>query len=362
MAAGMRLRRLLGVPVLALAVSGIVSASPAAADLCDSRSTAPVTVATVPAVPLFRFSIGDQQFATGVDGTVQVPSSACGAPVALETGRQTGPRERLRFQRWFGGPSGGYVATFYADYKVEMRYADRRGRPYPARKIDTITLKNSLGVKEDVKPGGARWLLGSRAVRRSNGIHISRVYWTLEDAKIGGLGIVNRNQLKFYPDETPEPLANLLLFDAHAHALDAFFGRSLGGSELKLIYPNQRVEMHRFDDDGRLVLRNLPRGQYDMVVIGPGLKMKSPVAITRNQDIDLKVLTYLDLAAIVLLGLLLSGGLLAYGIHRRRRRRRLGDPAPHDAPSDDSPTDPDDPRPWTADEARVPIGREEVSR
>jgi hypothetical protein len=319
-------KRLIALAAAATTVLAVAMPTAARADTpggCDSKSTTPILVSTVPPVPLFRFSVGNQAFATGTDGTTLVPPSLCGAPVAQETQRTVGDGERLRFQRWFGGPGGGYVATFYADYQVTMRYADRHDHPYPARKIDTITLKNSLGVHNELKPGGTRWLLGSRGVRRANGIHVSRVYWTLEDATIGGLGIVNRNQLKFYPDETRDPLAHLLLFDAKVHTFDAFFGLSLGGTKLKLIYPNNRIELHRFDGGGRLDLQNLPRGQYDMVVIGPGLKMKSPVAITRDQKVDLKVLTYLDLAAVVLFGLLLAGGLFAYGLHRRRRRRRL---------------------------------------
>jgi hypothetical protein len=118
-------------------------------------------------------------------------------------------------------------------------------------------------------------------------------------------------------------VATALLFDAHFRARDAIFGFAVG-STLELRYPNGRVDRHPIGADGRVQLRNLPRGDYDVVVRGPALAVTRPVSLTKDQDVDLKVLTFFDLGSTTLALVWTLVGLAMIGM---RRRNRSGSPA-----------------------------------
>jgi hypothetical protein len=70
----------------------------------------------------------------------------------------------------------------------------------------------------------------------------------------------------------------------------------------------------------------LPRGNYRVTVHAPGLKMKMPVAMTRDQVATLNVVSYLDVAAVGFVIFSTAAGLLLVGRPglRRRLRRPFG--------------------------------------
>ena len=94
------------------------------------------------------------------------------------------------------------------------------------------------------------------------------------------------------------------------------------GSGVKLKFPNDKIEKYRFGKNHRLNVDHLPRGDYKVTPIAPGLALSSPVAITRNQFVDVKVLSYLDILVLSLAGLALAVGLVLLGRRSRSRRER----------------------------------------
>jgi hypothetical protein len=123
---------------------------------------------------------------------------------------------------------------------------------------------------------------------------------------------VNRNQQSFVPARTQKMRIELLLYPAHFSARDALLDFPLG-SRVRLEYPNGRVERHAFGDNAELTLRSLPRGEYVVSVEGPGITFERPVALSREQTVELEVLSYLDIGlslgvlASIALGLVLVG-------------------------------------------------------
>jgi hypothetical protein len=120
---------------------------------------------------------------------------------------------------------------------------------------------------------------------------------------------VNQAQQRFLPSRQRVVPLRLLFYDTTVRARDALFGFPIGHA-LELRYPNGHVERPRLGGGGKVRLRALPRGDYEVKVSGAGISFTRPLSVSRNQEVELKVLSWLDLGlaalalASVALGLL----------------------------------------------------------
>jgi hypothetical protein len=61
-------------------------------------------------------------------------------------------------------------------------------------------------------------------------------------------------------------------------------------------------------------IQSLARGTYYIELVGAnGMSNRLPVALSRNQQVNTKVITYLDMAVVAMLGMVVALGLLLYG-------------------------------------------------
>ncbi len=159
----------------------------------------------------------------------------------------------------------------------------------------------------------------------NNGLQVKQLYFTVQSVDVEGNNVVNRSQTKFFPATDRVVQVPLLFFDATVRARDALFGFGLSG-DLLMRYPNGQERTLRLGSDGKVELPGLARGQYDLTVSGPGLRVSQPVSMSRRQVVDLKVFTWLDVVVVSVLALVLAGGLLWWGrrLHRRRGRSAPG--------------------------------------
>jgi hypothetical protein len=74
---------------------------------------------------------------------------------------------------------------------------------------------------------------------------------------------------------------------------DALFGFPVGES-VKLRYPSGRTASHDLKD-GTVTLQSLPRGTYDLKVKASGVSFTRPVSVSRKQEVELKVISWLDM-------------------------------------------------------------------
>jgi hypothetical protein len=287
------------------------------------------TVATLPPLPGFSFDYHGQTWTTGPDGSVQIPRPLSGSDSKL-TPRTRSFRlpdgEQAEFQRWYGlanlkGSTGRAIAALSTYRPVTFRFADLDGAAVPRDSLGQVLLKSSTGHLSKLPAGTDTTLLQStRVVPDSSGLEVKHLYYTVQDVDVEGNNVVNRSQTKFLPQRHRTVLVPLLFFDATVRARDALFGWGISGS-LNLEYPNGHSKVLTLGDGGRVALPGLPRGQYHLSVDGPGLKLMQPVAMSRPQDVDLKVFTWLDIAAVAVAGLCVAIGLVLVG--RRLHDRRL---------------------------------------
>ena len=327
-----RLPALLVAAALTLPVLGVAAHAAPPPSSPAPQPPKMVTVTTMPPVPGFTFTYAGKGYRTGADGSVQVPQ---GRPsddlrlTATTSSLELPDGVVARFDRWYGQgrltqPNGRAIATLKIYKPVTLTFVDLEGAKVRRTDLGTVTVKASTGYHVDLPAdSGTTLLQASRVVPDNQGLEIKQLYFTVQDVDVQGNNVVNRSQTKFFPETDRDVTVPLLFFDATVRARDAFFGFGLSGT-LHLTYPSGRSTAIPLGEDGRVALPGLARGQYELAVEGPGLRLSQPVAMSRRQDVDLKVFTWLDVGVTVVVGLVVSLGLLWAG-HVLHGRRRAGD-------------------------------------
>jgi hypothetical protein len=135
-----------------------------------------------------------------------------------------------------------------------------------------------------------------------------------------GANVVNESQQRFLPAQQQNVEVDLLFYGIDVHAHDALFGFS-SDSAVDLIYPDGTSRRFSLDDNGQLRIPALPRGDYTLTTSGSGPHMSRPLAISREQVVDLAVYSWLDVLTILAGFLVLTAGLAVWGRARRSRAR-----------------------------------------
>jgi hypothetical protein len=244
-------------------------------------------------------------------------TTRAGVPVQLTAGRLYGDIDHLRL-------------ALNSSYQVSFSFVTDQGQPIDAHEIQSLTVKSSTGAVQQVPALGATWLQGSRMVPDQNGFKVKNLYWTVQDVQIAGANVVNASQQRFMPANEKEVKLKLLFFSVQVHVHDAFFGNSVGDA-LEVKAPDGTVTRVPLDSDGSVRLPSLPRGNYTIKTLGPGPSLSTPIAISRDQVVDLKYYSIVDILIFTNAFVLLLVGALWWGQVRRRRGAAAEAPEPAEA-------------------------------
>ena len=165
--------------------------------------------------------------------------------------------------------------------------------------MTSLTLVGSNGRRYVLGGTESRWLAGNRVIPESEGRRSTAVSYAAERALVGGSSVVHRGQQRFFPAESRRLQLRLLLFSARFEVRDALLGFPIGSAVL-LEYPNGKVVRQALDADGELTLRSLPRGDYRVSVDALGISSSRPIALSGDQDVRLQVISWLDVAIVLL--------------------------------------------------------------
>jgi hypothetical protein len=323
--------------LVALAVCAVVPAgSPSVARGASGAPTV-FTISTVPRVPGVHFTFRGITRSTGTDGTTSFSASGPQVaqlrnPYGLSRAVRLKPVARrdgsvFRLERWYSKSIHGertLVAALREFVPTHIGFRNPNAGRFEARHVDRVVTKRSDGAvfsfsgKRLEKPV---MLQATRVVPLSGGLVSKNLLYRVQAVTIEGNNLVNRSQQAFSPAEGSDVTLQLLFYSAKFLARDRLFQFPIG-SGIRLEFPNGRVHFYPFDDNGEVNLPALPRGNYRVTVKAPGLKMTSPVAMTRDQVATLKVVSYLDVGVIFVVLLAIAGGLLLVGRPALRRRLR----------------------------------------
>jgi hypothetical protein len=137
--------------------------------------------------------------------------------------------------------------------------------------------------------------------------------YSVINVKLDGSNVVNESQQQFYAEPNDIWKISLLLYSLRVKVSDGLFG-SAAGKSVNLIYPDGQVNNYQLDPSGWVEIHGLARGNYSVEVVGAkGLGNHIPVALSRNQEANIMVLTYTDLSIAGFIGVLIALALLLYG-------------------------------------------------
>jgi hypothetical protein len=296
---------------------------------------------TVPAFPGVTFQIAGQQFVTGADGSAVIVVPMPGTyDLQVITDTYHDPYRRVEFSRWLSEsfqptreihmPPKSPVVQVGLDVfmLVGQRFVGPDGTAVNPKRVSEFSIRSLQGDSFTFHDGQPRWIPASRVTRRrSGGLEPVELLYTVTSVKVDGSNVVNKAQQQFFAKPNATWDISLLFYSMRIHANDALFGFP-AGKELKLELPNGQVQMYPLDSSGTAEVHSLARGEYHFQIAGAnGFSARAPVTLSKDQDLNSKVITYLDMATVLVAGLLVAIGLLIYGRFSLRRSMARHDAA-----------------------------------
>ncbi len=294
---------------------------------------------TVPAVPGVTFQIAGQQFTTGADGATYVMVPEPGDyDLQVITDTFQDPYQRVEFSRWLSDsfeptrqihlPSANPVVQVGLNtYQlVGQKFVDPDGAPVPPQRIQSFTIRSIQGDAFTFKDGQPRWIPASRVARRTDGpLEEVKLLYSVTQVMVDGSNVVNKSQQQFYAQPNGTWTISLLFYSLRIQSTDALFGFPEGKS-VELDFPNGQVQTYPLDSSGAVQVSSLARGDYSFRVLGVrALNTLAPIALSKDQTVATRVVSYLDIGVVGSLGLLLAIPLFVVGRLTARRSRRPED-------------------------------------
>jgi hypothetical protein len=281
-----------------------------------------VEIETVPPLAGVRVRLGDQEATTGADGTASLTTSdlddTAGRLVVIDRRVPLpGGGGHHELSRVFG-ESGNLVLGFDLYREVSFTFRTRQGRLLGTEEIDSLQLKNTLGGRyDDVDRQRPVLLHANRAVASPGGPVIRDIVWSIDSVMVGTANVVNRSEYRFTPASETDIEVTTLFYDAEVVVNDLFFGFPTGRT-LLVEHPDGRITEHGLRQ-GSIHLEDLPRGAYRVAVDGGPFRLWRPVALSRDQVVDVALLSRLDLGVAAAALATFVVGTMWIGLRRRRR-------------------------------------------
>ena len=315
-----RLTLLAALVVAAVQFAGPVAlAAPTPPPAADARST---KFTVLPAIKSFPILYQGKTYYTDAQGAVALPKSAPGLDNRVRLQLTAFPLAgggAARFEKFYGLGTAKTTAALAIFEPVSFSFANIQKTSVPGARLGEITVKSSTGLVTTLPATATQLpLQSSRVVPDNSGLEVKELYYPVRHVDVEGNNVVNRSQVQFFPTTHHQ-------VDATVRARDAIFGFGVGG-KLVLAYPNGHSVTKKDGSGGLVSLPGLPRGQYHMSIVGPGLKIVQPVAMSRPQNVDLKVFAWLDIVTVIVFALGVAAGLILLG-GRFQQRRCAPEPA-----------------------------------
>jgi hypothetical protein len=288
-----------------------------------------VRISTVPPTPGVMFLLDGASIVTDRHGNAHAPvadlnnvnhrlrlASHDAGPLQVSMLAATRLRPRVVRERLV-------VAALAVRRPVNLRFVDHDGRPVPVSRISRITLTDSSGtvVLKQADLRGPVMLLGGLATQIRGQWQVRPVSYSIARVEIDGSQAVFAGRQRLAPDESSTWAIALSLFTLTVQLHDVLFGARVT-SKLLIARPDGSTYSVHVGSGDPAVIPAMVRGMYDVTVHSAVVGSRSEVLVSRNDAIDLRVVTPLDAALMVVAGLLLVASLIWGGIVLRRRLAR----------------------------------------
>jgi hypothetical protein len=282
-------------------------------------------VQTVPAVAGVTFEVDGHQFVSDENGLASTKINQTGLyRLQVLIDEYHNPSQRIEFGRWLQEsyqpfmdiriPTKDAIQVGLNVYhQVNQTFTDIEGNQIDTHRITGITIKSSQGDNFNIKEGQSTWVPAIRTARRHTGLEETKLLYSVISVTIDGSSVVNQAQQRFFANPNDNWSISLLLYSLHVEVKDALFGIPIGET-VSLDFPDGKIVDYPLDNLKKVDIRSLARGIYHINVTGiNGLHTTIPVALSRNTQVNVSIVTYLDLAVAGTIGVITALGLVIYG-------------------------------------------------
>lgn len=282
---------------------------------------AKLEIYTVPPTPGVAFLLNGHTYTTDENGVTNIQVELSGtytlevlpidddslpSNVRMEFGRWNDnvftPKREVHFPR-----KNRLEAGFTVNYQVNQEFYDLQGAKVDPARISSMVIRG-VGTTFTFDKAGPVWLPANRLTRRiGDRLESDEILYYFRDVTIDGANVVNKGEQRFRirPDDVWP--VQVLLYSVQFSARDAMF-RSPIGKGIELTYPDGQKKEFFFDSpDAEITVSSLARGSYSARIIGAGGSAPpTPVHLSRDQGVELLMLSYLDIAVITGIPLLIA--------------------------------------------------------
>lgn len=287
-------------------------------------------ILTVPATAGVQFLLDGAIVTTGTDGTVNTPVSDLNAldqRLSLAThAAGAASVSVLRISRLKPLTVGErrVLVSLTVRRQVALRFVDLQGQPVDSQRISEVRLDGGGGIirLDAAEVADPVTLVAKRATQISDVWQSRPVTYSASVVLLDGSNAVFRGKQRFDPNAATVWPIRLSVFRLTMTAHDVLFGSRVR-SEVSVTRPNGTSYTVRLGSGGGTVLTSMVRGLYDVRIHEAVVGAATTVLVSRNDAVDVRVVTPLDAAVIALVGILLLVAAVWGGrrlAHRRDRR------------------------------------------
>lgn len=277
-------------------------------------------VRTIPSSPNIEFELDGEIFVTNRDGIARIQVRRWSTDLRnriIVHDRAMGSSGRLTFTGWreWMSPRTRDVYAAFALWKpVSFAFVDTYGQHVDPADVDSVTVKNSIGDILTLRGTDLAEvnLFVSSVVTTPEGLNIMPVTWYVDEVMIDGSNVVNRSQQRTTLENTTIWSIELLFFGVHFQAADAFFGTPLGTHVVVEAVDGSQYRLP-LNESGSVAMPRLARGEYLISVEGGGYSPPRPIRVSRDQTVQLEVVSSLDLMLLVGTASMVGIGLIVAG-------------------------------------------------
>jgi hypothetical protein len=267
---------------------------------------------TIPPLPGIRFRFNGHTYVSDEDGEVHLTIQKSGVyllEVLPIDEKRLSPNTRIEFTRWneaiykpyrvvYFPRSRPLEAGFTVSYRVGQAFFDSTGEAVSPSRVSSMTLR-AIGRTYIFKDTGLHWLPANNLTRRiGERLQSEDILYYFRDVTINGTNVINKSEQRFYVRPNDIWPVRVLLYSAHFSARDAMFGFPIG-TGVELHYPDGQVGTFAFSANREVEISSLARGSYKAMVVGAGGSSPlTPIHLSRDQDAELLVISYLDMTVI----------------------------------------------------------------
>ena len=286
-------------------------------NLLTSSGALPITlspkrfeVRTVPPLPNVSIMVGQQRIQTDAKGIARLLIEKSGpVSVTVMPYESPDPNVRAQFIRWsdevvsatrrINIVNGAVVQIgFEVSYPILPNFVEEDSRrDVNMKRLSNIILVNNIGEAVSLT-GSAQWLKANRIIRHDDALATATLSYQLRNVTVDGTNVVNEGQQRFKVQRNARWTVKLQMHDLAIATRDALFGFPVGNG-VRVNYPKGQWQDVALDTNGRMRIESLSRGSYTVTVQGGFvIRTPTPIALSRSQNLDLPVISYLDISIV----------------------------------------------------------------